>query len=76
VTPHSRTRAQIDAGELHRSRAVDGARIEWMRLDHTLTELYDVAALPQSRQAEAAGFVATTSSARSASSRREPEPRQ
>jgi hypothetical protein len=29
-----------------------------MRFDHTLTELNDVAALPQSRQAEAAGFVA------------------
>jgi uncharacterized protein (TIGR03032 family) len=35
-----------------------GAAIEWMRFDHTITELYDVAVLPQSRQAEAVGFVA------------------
>jgi len=35
-----------------------GAAVEWMRFDHTITELYDVAVLPQSRQAEAVGFVA------------------
>jgi uncharacterized protein (TIGR03032 family) len=35
-----------------------GAVVEWMRFDHTITELYDVAVLPQSRQAEAVGFVA------------------
>jgi len=35
-----------------------GAAIEWMRFEHTITELYDVAVLPQSRQAEAVGFVA------------------
>jgi hypothetical protein len=29
-----------------------------MRFDHTITEPYDVTVLPQSRQAEAAGFVA------------------
>jgi len=35
-----------------------GAAVKWMRFDHTITELYDVAMLPESRPAEAVGFVA------------------
>lgn len=34
-----------------------GEAVEWLRFEHTIEELYDVAALPGVRQAEAIGFV-------------------
>lgn len=34
-----------------------GSPIHWLRLEHTIDELYDVAVLPGVRQAEAIGFV-------------------
>jgi uncharacterized protein (TIGR03032 family) len=35
-----------------------GNVVEWLRFEHTIEELYDVALLPGVRQAEAIGFVA------------------
>jgi uncharacterized protein (TIGR03032 family) len=35
-----------------------GNIVEWLRFEHTIDELYDVAVLPGVRQAEAVGFVA------------------
>jgi uncharacterized protein (TIGR03032 family) len=35
-----------------------GQAVEWLRFEHTIEELYDVAVLPGVRQAEAIGFVA------------------
>jgi hypothetical protein len=35
-----------------------GNAIEWLRFEHTIEELYDVAVLPDVRQAEAIGFKA------------------
>jgi uncharacterized protein (TIGR03032 family) len=35
-----------------------GGFVEWLRFEHTIEELYDVAVLPGVRQAEAIGFVA------------------
>jgi len=35
-----------------------GAVVEWLRFEHTIDELYDVAVMPGVRQAEAVGFVA------------------
>lgn len=35
-----------------------GNVVEWLRFEHTIDELYDVAVLPGVRQAEAVGFVA------------------
>lgn len=35
-----------------------GNAVEWLRFEHTVDELYDVAVLPGVRQAEAIGFVA------------------
>ncbi len=37
---------------------VSGNVVEWLRFEHTIEELYDVAVLPGVRQAEAIGFVA------------------
>ncbi len=34
----------------------DGRTVEWLRFEHTIDELYDVAVLPGVRQAEAVGF--------------------
>jgi hypothetical protein len=35
---------------------VTGTTVEWLRFEHTIEELYDVAVLPGVRQAEAIGF--------------------
>ena len=35
-----------------------GNTVEWLRFEHTIEELYDVAVLPGVRQAEAVGFLA------------------
>jgi uncharacterized protein (TIGR03032 family) len=34
-----------------------GQTVEWLRFEHTIDELYDVAVLPGVTQAEAVGFV-------------------
>jgi hypothetical protein len=33
-----------------------GNAVEWLRFEHTIDELYDVAVLPGARAAEAVGF--------------------
>jgi hypothetical protein len=33
-----------------------GRTVEWLRFEHTIDELYDVAVLPGVKQAEAVGF--------------------
>jgi uncharacterized protein (TIGR03032 family) len=41
---------------LHVVDTVTGAAVAWLRIEHTIDELYDVAVLPGVRQAEAVGF--------------------
>ena len=36
---------------------ITGETAQWLRFEHTIDELYDVAALPGVRQAEAIGFM-------------------